>query len=210
MALNDRLASIRRRKTAETRAAYDEFIKRLDTARVMEDVLDVGDPMPAFLLPSAEGRLVDSADLLAAGPVVITFFRGTWCPYCAATLDALEASLPDLAGAGATLVALTPEAGGRALAMKREHLLHYEVLADIDLGIAMAFGIVFRTPPLYAELLRHTGIDLGERTGNQAWLLPIPATFLVDQAGTIARRWVNIDFTRRTEPAEVLAALRAL
>ena len=105
---------------------------------------------------------------------------------------------------------MTPETGGRALAMKREHRLHYEVLADIDLGIGMAFGIVFRTPPLYAKLLARNGVDLGDRSGNQAWLLPVPATFLVDRTGTIARSWINIDFTYRTEPAEVLAALQAL
>ena len=211
MALDDRLAALRRdREAADIRAAYDEFLNRLDAVQIAQDALAVGDPMPPFLLPGAEGHLVDSADLLAAGPLVITFFRGAWCPYCAATLDALEASLPDLARAGATLVGMTPETGGRALAMQREHLLHYEVLADIDLGIALAFGIVFRTPPRYAEMLRRSGIDLGERSGNGAWLLPIPATFLIDRSGTVARRWVDIDFTRRAEPTEVLAALRAL
>ena len=211
MLLNTILANLRRaRATAEVLAAYDEFIERLDAGQVAANALKPGDRMPDFLLPSAEGRLVHSAELLAAGPLVVTFFRGLWCPYCAETLDALEHVLPDITEAGGTLVAMTPETGGRALAMKARHGLHYEVLADVDLAIAMAFGVVFRTPPLYAALLRRRGIDLSQTNGNDTWFLPIPATFLVRQDGVIARSWVDIDHTRRAEPAEVLEALRGL
>jgi peroxiredoxin len=194
----------------EVQAAYQEFLERLDAAQVAQQALRAGDRMPEFLLPNAEGFLVDSADLLAAGPLVVTFFRGDWCPYCSATLDALEAVLPQLSAAGGTLVAMTPETGGRALAMKTDHKLHYEVLADVDLAIAMAFGIVFRTPPRYEALLRRNGIDLAARSGNPAWFLPVPATFLVRRDGVIAQAWVNIDFTQRAEPGEILQALSAL
>ncbi len=211
MLLNTILANLRRaRGSADVLAAYDEFIERLDAGQVAANALKAGDRMPDFLLPSAEGRLVHSADLLAASPLLVTFFRGLWCPYCAETLDALERVLPDITAAGGTLVAMTPETGGRALAMKARHGLHYEVLADVDLAIAMAFGIVFRTPPLYAALLRRRGTDLSQTNGNDTWFLPIPATFLVRQDGVIARSWVNIDHTKRAEPAEVLDALRGL
>ena len=172
--------------------------------------LKAGDRMPDFLLPDADGHLVDSHDLLAEGPLVVTFVRGTWCPYCAATLDALEDVLPGIADAGGALVALTPETGGRAQELSRSRGLHTRVLADVDLVVAMAFGIVFRVPPLYSALLRSRGIDLAERSGNPAWFLPVPATFLVRRDGVIARSWVDIDFTRRAEPADVLDALRAL
>ena len=182
----------------------------MDAGQAAAQALKPGDPMPEFLLPNAEGRLVASADLLATGPLVVTFFRGAWCTYCAMTLDALEAVLPDLADTGGALVAVTPETGGRALAAKREHDLHYEVLIDVDLAVAVRFGIVFRTPPLYAALLRRSGIDLAERSGNPAWFLPIPATFLVRRDGMIARAWVKTDFTQRAEPSEILGALRAL
>ena len=206
--LNGFLAALRRsRETAEIRAAYDEFLERLDAGQVAAEAVKPGDPMPGFLLPNAEGRLVASADLLAQGPLVVTFFRGGWCPYCSATLEALENVLPELSRTGGTLVAMTPETGGRALAMKHDRGLHYEVLVDVDLAIAMAFGIVFRTPPLYAELLRKRGIDLAERSGNPAWLLPVPATFLVGRDGVVQRSWVNIDFTQRAEPTEILEAL---
>ena len=209
--LNAILAAIRRsRETAELRAAYAEFLERLDAGQVAAQASKPGDTMPGFLLPNAEGRLVDAAELLARGPLVVTFFRGGWCPYCSATLEALEAVLPELSRAGGTLVAMTPETGGRALAMKRERGLHYEVLVDVDLAVAMAFGIVFRTPPLYLALLRRHGVDLAERSGNPGWLLPVPAAFLVGQDGVVRRAWVNVDFTQRAEPAEILAALRGL
>ncbi len=209
--LNGFLAALRRsRETTEIRAAYEEFLERLDAGQVAAEACKPGDPMPGFLLPNAEGRLIDSGDLLAAGPLVVTFFRGGWCPYCSATLEALEAVLPGLSRAGGTLVAMTPETGGRALSMKRDRGLHYEVLVDVDLAVAMAFGIVFKTPPLYAELLRRRGIDLAERSGNPAWLLPVPATFLVGQDGVVLRSWVNIDHTQRAEPTEVLEALKGL
>ena len=94
--------------------------------------------------------------------------------------------------------------------MKRAHDLRYEILVDVDLAIAMAFGIVFRTPPLYTSLLQRGGIDLAERSGNTSWFLPIPATFLVGRDGVIARTWVNIDFTQRAEPVEILEALKSL
>lgn len=206
--LNAVLAALRRsRETAARRAAYDEFLERLDAVQVAAEASKPGDLIPGFLLPNAEGRLVASADLLAAGPLVVTFFRGGWCPYCSATLEALEAVLPELSRTGGTLVAMTPETGGRALAMKRDRGLHYEVLVDVDLAVAMAFGIVFRTPPLYAELLRRQGVDFAERSGNRGWLLPVPAAFLVGQDGVVRRSWVNVDFTRRAEPAEILDAL---
>ena len=209
--LNGFLAALRRsRETAEVKAAYDEFLERLDAGQVAAEACKPGEPMPGFLLPNAEGRLVGSGDLLAKGPLVVTFFRGGWCPYCSATLEALEAVLPELSRTGGTLVAMTPETGGRALATKRDHNLHYEVLVDVDLAVAMAFGIVFRTPPLYVELLRQHDVDLAGRSGNPAWLLPVPATFLVGQDGIVRRSWVNVDFTQRAEPTEILEALNEL
>ncbi len=211
MLLNGFLAALRQsRETAEIKAAYDEFLERLDAGQVAAEACKPGDCMPGFLLPNAEGRLVESGELLARGPLVVTFFRGGWCPYCSATLEALEAVLPELSRTGGTLVAMTPETGGRALAMKHDRNLHYEVLVDVDLAVAMAFGIVFRTPPLYVELLHRRGIDLAELSGNPAWLLPVPAAFLVGQDGIVLRSWVNVDFTQRAEPTEILKALSAL
>lgn len=211
MFLNDRLTQLRHaRATAEIRAAYDEFLERLDPVQVAAQSLKPGDQMPSFLLPGTNDTLVASVELLARGPLVVTFIRGGWCPYCAATLDALQAALPQIAAAGGSLAALTPETGGRALSTQQTHGLQFQLLADVDLAIAMAFGIVYRIPPLYEALLRRRGIDLAERSGNPAWFLPIPATFLVGQNGCIVRTWINADFTHRAEPQEVIEALCAM
>ncbi len=192
------------------RVAYEEVLAVLRAAQVAAAAPGPGDPMPGFLLPNAEGALVSSAELLARGPLVLSFFRGAWCPYCAATSDALEAAMPALSDAGASLVGLTPETGGRALAMKRARGLGYELLVDVDLAVAMLFGLVFRTPPLYAALLRERGTLLPERQGNPGWLLPVPATVLVGADGIVRRTWIDVDFTRRADPAEILRALHAM
>ena len=194
----------------DSRAAYEAFVRQLFKAESADRALKAGDAMPAFLLPSAEGRLISSDELLARGPLVVSFYRGDWCPYCRAMLDTLEAALPLLQAAGGQLVMLTPDAGGRPLATKRKHRLSYEILADIDSGVGLQFGIVFRAPEAYRKLLAESGIDLAERHGNGGWFIPIPATFVVDRGGIIRYAFVDSDFTRRAEPEAIIEVLRRL
>ena len=212
MSLHDRLDAERTRRMAipEVRDAVTETLAELSSIGAGGTAPRPGDPFPDFLLPDTEGRLVALDDLLAAGPAVVAFFRGEWCPYCRATLDALEEALPGIRAAGATLATVTPETGGRALDAKRLHRAGYRVLADVDSGLAAACGVAFRVPGAYRRLLLRFGIDLAERQGNAAWLLPVPAAFVLDRRGTVAWAHVDADFTRRAEPAEVVAALRAL
>lgn len=212
MTQRERLEETRQRldAVAEVREAVAASLAELRRTGAAAAALGLGETFPDFLLPDAEGQLVERADLLAQGPAVVTFFRGDWCPYCRIALDALEAALPQIEAAGARLAAVTPETGGRALDAKRRHRAHYRVLADVDHGLAMACGIAFRAPAAYRALLLRGGIDLAERQGNAAWFLPVPASFVLDRAGVVRWRFVELDFTRRAEPDEVLAALRAL
>ena len=212
MKLFERLLAERRARIAdaEVRAAYDAALAELRRTDFLAHALPLGATFPDFLLPDAEGRLVARGDLLGRGPFVATFFRGAWCPYCAHTLDALQAALPRIEAEGAALVAITPETGGRALEMKRRHGAAFTVLADVDHGLAMACGVVFRAPEPYRRLLASRGVDLAERQGNEAWFLPVPATFVVDRYGVVRWRFLDVDFTRRAEPDDVVAALAAL
>lgn len=211
MNLTQRLAALREPKfQGEVRAAYAEFVAMLDRAQIAAHVLAPGAPMPDFLLPNAEGRLLSSDALLESGPLVVTFFRGDWCPFCTLMLLALEEALPELHAAGATLVAITPDIGGRALRAKRAHGLHYEVLSDVDNEAAMQFGVVVNPPESYRALLAEAGIDLAERHGNPGGFIPLPATFLVGADGIICSAWIDLDVTRRVEPAEIIDAVRRL
>ena len=211
MALAQRLADLREaRFKGRVRIAYEQFVSMLDRAEVAAHALPPGAPIPDFLLPSAEGRLLSTAGLLASGPLVITFFRGDWCPFCMLTLTALQEILPEIRAAGATLIAMTPETGGRALRAKHGHGLHFEVLSDVDNTVAMQFGIVVNPPESYRALLSETGIDLADRYGNPDGFIPLPATYLVDRTGVVRHAWIDLDVTRRVEPATILDALRLL
>ena len=190
--------------------AYRDLLARLGRAETGARALKPGDRMPSFVLPDAEGRLVTSDELLARGPLVVNFFRGNWCPYCLKTLKALEAWLPQIEAAGARLVALTPDTGRHLADTKRQQRLSYEILSDVDGAVGLQFGVLFQAPAAYRELLAGYGVDLAERHGNEGGFIPLPATFVVDRAGIVRYAFVNIDFTRRAEPAAIVAALTLL
>ena len=208
--LRDKLEAQRRTMSDEVRHAYEASVAEIGRHDVAAQALVLGARFPDMMLPNAEGDLVAIADLLARGPVVVTFFRGIWCPYCRLTLDALVAALPAIEAAGARLIAVTPETGGLALKTKRDHRASFEVLSDVDCGLGLNCGVVFRTPDIYRRLLLKYGNDLSERHGNQAWFLPVPTVFVLDRAGVVRWRFVSADFTEQAEPDDILAAIRAL
>jgi peroxiredoxin len=212
MSLKDDLDKIRAHGTADERIrlAYEAVVRQLGRAETADRALKVGDTMPSFMLPNAEGHIVFSDELLKRGPLVVNFFRGSWCPYCRRTLEALETALPEITAAGGQLVALTPDTGSHLAATKRNHHLSYEILSDVDGAVGLQFGVLFRAPDPYRELLAGRGVDLPTRHGNESWFIPMPATFVVDQQAVIRYAFVNVDFTRRAEPADIVEVLRSL
>lgn len=212
MGLNDEL-----RKLAESRwgkgrmrQVYDALAAHLERTEAAKHALKVGDTLPEFVLPNAEGRLVSSRELLAQGPLVVAFFRGDWCPFCNLTLAALEDALPRIETTDARLVAMTPDANGLALRAKHRNSVHYDVLCDIDNGVAMQFGVVYRVPDEYRKFLEDYKCDLGVRHGNDMWTLPMPSAFVIDRQGVIRYAFVNGDVLVRAEPDEIIAELKKL
>jgi peroxiredoxin len=212
MSLKDELDRIRAEASANAKiiAAYEALVAQLGRAQTASRALKVGDAMPSFMLPNIGGRLVLSDELLAKGPVVVNFFRGDWCPYCTRTLMALETALPRIAAAGGQLVALTPDTGRHFTTTRRAHRLSYEILSDVDGAVGMQFGVLFRVPELTREMLSDFGTDLAERHGNDNWFIPIPASYVVDRGGIIRYAFVDVDFTRRAEPDDIVAVLESL
>ncbi len=214
MSLRDTHDELARRELerlpAALRQALDDMLRGLAASGVAAASLKAGDRIPDFELPNAEGRLVSSRELLARGPAVLSFFRGDWCPYCRAELQAYEAALAEIEELGASLVAITPDTGAALVSDKRQQGLSYEVLGDLDNGLALSFGILFRVPDPVRRLFLEHGRDLGARHGNDAWFLPIPASYVVDSRGTIRHAELNVDFRFRMEPAAAVALLRRL
>jgi len=197
------LAGIRARAGEPLNTLNDQLVERLLAAETASRALKVGDACPDVSLPSAEGRFVRIRDLLARGPLVISFYRGQWCPFCSAELEALNNAEPRIRSAGATLIAITPESGGVALKVKRERGFGFDILCDLDNGAALTFGLVFRLPAELESLFRSASLDLAKVYDNESWFLPMPATYVVRRDGVIAHAYVNPDFRFRLDPLEI-------
>ena len=210
MSLKDELEKQQGKWPPAASAAYEDLVRRLAAAETVAGTLKVGDKVPDFVLPNAEGKLVASAELLEKGPLVINFFRGDWCPFCRLMLQALNEALPAIAAAGGQLVALSPDTGGRLLQAKQRLNLSIEMLSDVDNGVALAFGVAFRAPEAYRKLVETYGTDLAERHGNPAWIIPIPAAFVVDRQGIVRYAFVEPGFVKRAEPGDIVAVLKQL
>lgn len=205
--LAERLEAIRNNASERSRTLYDALVRQLIESSAVANALKPGDVFPDFQLASADGRFVRRADVLAQGPAVFAFYRGAWCPYCSAELNALAEAAPAIRATGAALAAITPEAGGIPLRTKIDRNLDFEILCDLDNVLALECGLVFPVPDDLRTVYLERGIDLERTYGNDAWMLPTPATFIVRADGRIASAYVNPDFRYRLEPKEILKVL---
>jgi len=170
--------------------------------------LKVGEPAPAFILKDAEGRSVSSAELLKASPLVVTFYRGVWCPYCNMDLQALQAALPEIEARGARLVAISPQTAANSRRSQRENKLAFPILSDPHNDVAASFGLRFGLPDYLVHLYKNAfKNDLSLVNGEDSWTLPMPARFVIGQDNVIRYAEVNPDYTRRPDPSELLPVL---
>ncbi|MGD0880767.1 MAG: peroxiredoxin-like family protein [Acidimicrobiales bacterium] len=173
--------------------------------------LAIGDTAPDFTLSDAVGNQVALGDLLAKGPVVVTFYRGEWCPYCNLQLRALQQALPEIQAAGATLVAISPQAPDHGLTMTEKHDLAFPVLSDLDQSVSEAYEVRFDVTGELEDLQVNVfQNDPAVQNADGRRSLPVPSTFVIDRDGVVRFASVNADWRVRVEPADVIAALRAL
>ncbi|UEP60143.1 peroxiredoxin-like family protein [Acidithiobacillus ferriphilus] len=172
--------------------------------------LGVGAVAPDFCLPNVDGKSVCLRDALAKGPVVISFYRGGWCPYCNLELRALQQHYSEISALGTTLLAISPQLPDRSRTATEEDPLSFEVLSDVGDVVARKFGLVYSVPETVRPIYQQWGIDLPVWNGDDTWELPMPATFVLDHAGTVRGAFVQMDYTQRMEPADIVAILRTL
>jgi peroxiredoxin len=166
-----------------------------------------GDRAPQFVLTDEEGVEHASRELLEQGPLVVTFYRGVWCPYCNFELQALNAVLPELRGYGANLVAISPQTAVNSRKAIRTNNLDFPVLSDPHNDVAAAFGLRFTLPDYLVELYKQLKNDLPAFNGDPSWTLPIPARYVIGRDGIVLYSDINPDYTHRPEPSALFPVL---
>lgn len=187
-----------------------EAMEQVERNRVAPG-LAVGDSAPDFTLPNPHNQPVALRDKLAQGPVVLSFFRGDWCPVCSLQIRALQRALPDIRKAGASLVTVTPQSLTHTLSLQEKAALEFDVLTDLEQSVMRAYRVQFALPEKVKDIyLGVLALDLGKQNADGSWNLPVPGTFIIDRQGIIQTRHVSADFTRRMEPDDVRDALALL
>ena len=171
-------------------------------------VLGTGDRMPDFTLPNQHGEMRRFADFLADSPVVLNIYRGGWCPYCNFEMKALADVLPEIKAAGARLVGMAPEDPDHALDTANRHEIDIEILSDTGNAVSEQMGLVFSLAEELRPIYLGAGLDIPAYNGDDSFRLPVPATYIVGTDGIIKADFVNADYTRRMEPAEIVAVLQ--
>ncbi|TMV67348.1 AhpC/TSA family protein [Thioclava sp. BHET1] len=194
--------------TPEKIAVMHRATAELRASGAAERALKVGDIAPAFSLTDAEGNIVASERLLANGPLVVTFYRGVWCPYCNMELQALEAARESYEDLGASLIAISPQTAANSRKSQRQNHLGFPILSDEKGAVGAAFGLKFALPDYLVALYQSLKNDLPAFNDDPSWTLPMPARFVIGQDGTILYANVNPDYTQRPEPEDLLDALR--
>jgi peroxiredoxin len=196
--------------TAAQLAAMDRATEELIATGQAERALKAGDRAPDFVLNDPDGKPVSSRELVAKGPLVVSFYRGVWCPYCNLELQALQAQLADIEARGATLIAVSPQTAPNSRRSQRDNKLNFTILSDPKAEVADAFGIRFALPDYLIEVYKQFKNDLPLVNGDPSWVLPMPARYVIGTDGIIAYAEVNPDYTQRPDPSELLPVLDRL
>jgi peroxiredoxin len=194
----------------EIRDAMVRADMELAASGIVQKALKAGDRAPDFSLPDARGGCVRLNGLLGAGPVVLSFYGGGWCPYCNLELRALQKSLPEITRLGATLVAVSPQTPEESLSTAEKNALAFPVLSDGGSATAKSFGIAYDLAEELRPIYTRFGHALPDKNGDHSWILPLTATYVIDPDATIALAFVDVDYRNRLEPAEILTALQSL
>ena len=192
-------------------SVMDRAIDNVIASGIRDSCLKTGDRIPDFSLLDSSERWVNVQALLNKGPIVLSFFRGSWCPYCNIELQALQQAGPEIAGLGASIVAVSPELPDLRVTPEDAIPLTFPLLFDSDNEVARLFGIVYEMSEELLDVYRQRGHDLETVNGlSGANTLALPATFVVDQSGTIRLAFIDEDYARRLAIEDILVALGKL
>ncbi|MGO4819229.1 peroxiredoxin-like family protein [Flavobacterium sp. W22_SRS_FP1] len=195
--------------TAQIKEIYAEGITDVTCQKIVANAKKNDDMAPNFSLKNAVGKEVQLSDYLKKGPVVLTWYRGGWCPYCNMTLHYLQEQLPDIQLKGASLLALTPELPDKSLSTTEKHQLQFEVLSDVGNKVAREYGIVFKLTDAVADHYQKA-FDLHAYNGDESDELPLAATYIINQKGFIIYTFLDAEYRNRAEIKDILSTLESI
>ena len=187
--------------------AFHRSNQELIDQGLADHALKAGEMAPEFTLTDSDGNQVSSRELLAKGPLVLTFYRGVWCPYCNLELQALEEVIGDIRERGATLLAISQQSPKNSRVSQRQNKLSFPILTDQNGEVAEQFGLRWELQPYLIEFFKMFNVDLPVIHEDDKWTLPMPARYVIEQDGSIAYAEVNPDYTRRPEPSDLFPVL---
>ena len=214
MSLEHELASFKaefsRTAPAGRAALYEAKIEELRADFALASAVGVDEAAPDFALPNAAGKSIVLKELLRSGPVILTFYRGGWCPYCNIQLRAYQSVLPQISASGARLVAISPQLPDSSLDTANKNALTFDVLSDVRNEVARSYGLVYSLPEEIRAALRSNNKALPSINGDQSWELPVPATYVIARDQHVALAYIEVDYRKRLEPEALLTCLKSL
>ncbi|MEO9514095.1 MAG: peroxiredoxin-like family protein [Flavobacteriaceae bacterium] len=205
----DAKIALGRKNNPEFMKGVDEIINEAKAFQKGKNAVKTGEKAPNFELPNPLGKQIELFDLLNKGPVIITFYRGSWCPYCNLQLRALQDKLKDIHQLGANLVAISPEVPDSSMTKSEISNMEFTVLSDQDAKIASQYGVAWEIPEFLLDHMQiDRNLDLKKINNGNDRILPIPATFILGSDGIVKWNYVNIDYRTRSEPDEIIEALK--
>ncbi|OAD21780.1 alkyl hydroperoxide reductase/ Thiol specific antioxidant/ Mal allergen [Candidatus Thiomargarita nelsonii] len=194
----------------EVKRTVGESLAKLLQSDVAKNAKTLGDKAPDFNLPNVKGEQVRLSDAYKAGPVVLSFYRGGWCPFCNLEMRALQQHLPQIKALGASLIAISPQTPDNSLTTAEKLQLEFEILSDQGNKTARDYGLLMQVYEEMRSLYLNWGFDLPAANGDDSYELPVPATYVIDREGIIRSAYVDKDYTTRMEPTEIINALQQM
>lgn len=207
--LNEKKEDFNQKADETRKEIYQEGIKAVENSGILSKAKNVGDTAPNFILNNALGEAVELYDFLKKGSVILTWYRGGWCPYCNLTLHQMQLELPNFEAYGATLIALTPELPDKSLSTIEKNELKFEVLSDLGNEVAKEYGTVFKLTDDVAEIYNNA-FDMNAYNGDDSNELPLAATYIINPKGRIVYAFLDTDYRNRAEPSEITKNLKKM
>ena len=212
MSLKEQLAEYRagwyKRVPSERQAIMQRHIDQLRRSAIAHTMLKVGDRAPTVALKNARGETIDVTMLRKKGPVIVTFYRGGWCPYCNLELKSYQEILPEIAAAALRWSRLVPRSLTTRFRLRKKNALAFEVLSDVGQKVGRAFGLVYEFTEELKSAYNGFNLDIPARNGTPGeWALPVSATYVIDRSGSIVYAYTDVDYRDRANPRDVLNVL---